>query len=382
MFKDCVATLNIGSADVTLTVAERSVNGAFFFRATETVKYYSYFDGEFYDIKELEKNISKLFTDLINNSDVSKISTVYVGVPGEFSKVISKNYKITFGKPKKITQADVWYLYDTAYQDDEAEYKLVNRSAVYFVLDNYKTHEPIGKKAISLSARISYGLAINHFVEIITSILNKSGVTDVKFILQDYADARYLFTLSERDACKLLINVGYSTSSLSIVCGDGLLHSKSFPLGGGMISAYLSDGLSCEFEVAEILKDKLNLGLNDNPSANYLVSHQEFGEFSFSRIESNKIAKSVLDNIAENCDKAVSSCTLKVPSDIDIAFTGEGIATVKGAVEYMASRLGVFPNVVAPKVPHYNKPNFTSRLALIDTALDLTKNKLFFITTK
>ncbi len=382
MFNDCVATLNIGSADITLSVAERSVNGAFFFRATESVKYYSYFDGEFYDIKELEKKITKLFTDLINNSDVAKISTVYVGVPGEFSKSISKNYKITFGKPKKITQADVWYLYDSAYQDDDTEYKLVHRSAVYFVLDNYKTHEPIGKKAISLSARVSYGLVINHFVEVINSILKKSGVTEVKYILQEYADTRYLFTLSERDACKLLINVGYSTSSLSIVCGDGLLHSKSFPLGGGMISAYLSDGLDCEYEVAEILKDKLNLGLNDNPNANYLVSHQEFGEFSFARSECNRIAKSVLDSIAENCDKAVSSCTLKVPSDIDIAFTGEGISTIKGAVEYMASRLGVFPNIISPKVPHYNKPNFTSRLSLIDTALDLTKNKLFFVTTK
>lgn len=382
MFNDCVAVLNIGSADVALTVAERSVNGAFFFRASETVKYYSYFDGEFYDIKELEKNISKLFTDLINNSDVSKITTVYVGVPGEFSKVFSKNYKITFGKPKKITQADVCYLFDTAFQDDDTEYKLVQRSAVYFVLDNYKTHDPIGKKAISLSARVSYGLVINHFVEVVNSILKKSGVSEVKYILQDYADARYLFTLSERDACKLLINVGYSTSSLSIVCGDGLLHSKSFPLGGGMISAYLSDGLDCEYEVAELLKDKLNLGLNDNPNSKYLVSHQEFGEFSFPRIRCNNIAKSVLDSIAENCDKAVSSCTLKVPSDIDIAFTGEGIASVKGAVEYMASRLGVFPNTIAPRVPHYNKPNFTSRLALIDTALDLTKNKLFFITTK
>ncbi|MBE5744466.1 MAG: hypothetical protein E7358_07165, partial [Clostridiales bacterium] len=298
MFNDCVATLNIGSADVTLTVAERSVNGAFFFRASETVKYYSYFDGEFYDIKRLEVEIIKLFNDLINNSDVSKISTVYVGVPGEFSKVISKNYKITFGKPKKITQADVCYLYDKAYQDDDTEYKIAHRSAVYYVLDNYKTHEPIGKKAISLSARVSYGLVINHFVEVVNSILKKAGVTDVKYILQDYADARYLFTLSERDACKLLINVGYSTSSLSIVCGDGLLHSKAFPLGGGMISAYLSEGLECDYEIAEILKDKLNLGLNDNPTAKYLVSHQEFGEFSFSRTESNSIAKSVLDGIA------------------------------------------------------------------------------------
>lgn len=378
MFNDCVATLNIGSADLTLSVAERSVNGAFFFRAIESVNYYPYFDGEFYDVKELELKISTLFNDLISKSDVSKISTVFVGVPGEFSKILTKNYKITYGKVRKIQEVDVRYLFDTAFQDDDTEYKLVNRSASYFVVDNYKTHEPIGKKASSLSARIFYGLVINHFVEVLTSILTKLGVLDVKFILQDYADVMYLFSTEERDDCKLLINVGYSSSTLSIACGDGLLHSKSFPLGGGMISAYLSDGLGCEFKVAEALKNKLNLGLKDRESATYIVANPEFGEFAFSRNESNKIAKSVLDDIGENCDKAVSSCTLKVPSDIEVAFTGEGICSVRGAVEYMAARLGVFPTVKTPKVPHYDKPNFTSRLALIDTALDLAKNKLFF----
>lgn len=381
MFKDCIATLNIDSASLSFAVTERNVNGAFSFRAFESVDYYSYFEGEFYDVKELEEKIVKLYKNLIDSSDISKISTVYVGVPGEFSKVVSKNYKITFGKVKTISKDDVIYLYDTGFDDSDTEYTLINRSAVYFVVDNYKTHEPIGKKAISLSARMSYGLVINHFIEVVGGILNRIGISNVKFILQDYASARYLFTLQERDMCKLLINIGYSTSSLSIVCGDGLLYNSSFALGGGMITAYLSDGLDCDYSVAELLKSKLNLGLIDRDDAVYVVS-DDSGDYSFSRNESNKIAKSVLDGIAEKCDKAVSACTLKVPSDIDVCFTGEGICSIKGAVEYIANTLGVFPTIVYPKVPHYNKPNYTSPLALIDTALDLCKDKIFFVDIK
>lgn len=378
MFKNCVATLNISSSEISLTVGERSVNGAFSFRAVEKVKYYSYFDGEFEDIKELERKISKLFEDVVTNSAISKISTVYVNVPGEFSKTISKNYKITFAKPKKINVSDVKYLYENGYMEEDPEFKLINRSAIYFVLDNYKTHDPIGKVASSLSARIFYGLVINHYVEVIGGILTKLGVVNVKYILQPYADASYLFTQAERDDCKLLINVGYSTTTLSIICGNGLLYSKSFALGGGMITAYLSEGLGCEFIVAEAVKNKLNLGLKDKETATYVVFDNEFGEFSFSRNECNKIAKDVLDKISENCDKAVSGCTLKVPSDIDIAFTGEGICSVKGAVEYISTRLGIFPKTVAPNLPHYNKPNHTERLSLLSTALNLVKDKLFF----
>ena len=379
MFKNCVATLNIGSKDITLTVGERSVNGAFSLRAVETVEYYSYFDAEFEDVKELERKIATLFESVVESSAISKISTVYVGVPGEFSKTLSKNYKLTFAKPKKINIDDVRYLYENGYDDDDPEYKLINRSAVYFVLDNYKTNEPVGKVASSLSARIYYGLAINHFIEIFNGILGRLGVLDIKYVSQNFADATYLFTLQERNLCKLLINVGYSTTTLSIICGNGLLYSSSFPYGGGMIVGYLADGLSCEFSVAELIKNKLNLGLKDREGAKYVVSSNEYGDFAYSRNECNKIAKGVLDTISEMCDKAVSGCTLKVPSDIEIAFTGEGICDIKGAVEYMSTRLGVFPKTVAPKVPHYNKPNFTERFALLSTALDLVGDKLFFV---
>ena len=380
MLKDCVATLNITSYDLTLSVAERSVNGAFSFRALEKVNYYSYYDGEFYDIKELERKIVKLYDDLITNSEVSKISTIFVSVPGEFSKVVSKNYKITFAKPKKITEGDVRYLMDNGFVDDDNEYSLVHRSAVYYVVDNYKTHEPIGKLASSLSARMSYCMAINHFIDVLDKILKKIGITTIRYILQDFACSRYLFTLAERDVCKLLINVGYSSSSLSIVCGNGLLFNSAFPIGGGMISAYLSDRLCIDYSVAEDLKAKLNLGLKERPSAKYIVNKDDVDFVEFSRDTCNKVAKDVLESIAEKCSDAVSSCTLKVPSDIETAFTGEGISKVKGAVEYISTRLGIFPKVVAPKVPHYNKPKYSTRLALIDTALDFIKDKLFFTT--
>ena len=379
MIKNCVATLNIGSKDITLSVGERGVNGAFSFKAVEKVDYYPYFEGEFYDVKELESKIAFLFDSLIQNSDISKISTVFVGVPGEFSKVVSKNYRITFSKVKTITAGDVKYLYNTAYDDDDAEYTLVHQSAVYFVADNYKTHEPIGKKASSLSARISYGLVINHFLEVMGNILTKIGVTKIKYILQSYADAMYLFTIQERDLVKMLIDIGYSTSTLSIVCGNGLLYSSSFALGGGMVSAYLSSGLGCDYEIADILKEKLNLGLKERESAYYVVSDDGIGDFTFSRNMANKIAKDLLDGIAENLDKAVHGCTLKVPSDIENCFTGEGISSVKGDVEYISTRLGVFPKIVCPKIPHYNKPKHTSRLSLLDTALAVINDKLFFI---
>ncbi|MBR6737629.1 MAG: hypothetical protein IKL82_04610 [Clostridia bacterium] len=378
MLKDCVAIFYISSTKLTLSVCERSVNGSFSFRANEECEAYTFFDGEFYDVKAFEESVCALHKRLIVNSSVSEINTVYVGVPGEFTKTLTKKCRIRFGTVKKISKDDVLALYKNGLDEEDNEYTLSHRTASYFVVDNYKTHEPIGKKATSLSARIYYSLISNYFTSVVSGVFNKIGVKNVKYISQDYAEGTYLFPLQERDQTKLLINVSKTTTSLSIVYGNGLLFSSAFSVGSANVIAEYMEKYECDYEVAELLFNKLNLGLKDRGGALYLVSDRRYGDYTFPRNEVNEKAKEVLDLIAENCDNAISKCKLKIPSDIEIAFTGDGICHVKGATQYISMRLGVFPVVVSPSVPHYNKPSHTSWLSLIDTAISASKNKTFF----
>ena len=104
MLKDCVAVLDIQSSHIDVVIGEKGVNNTFIFRARESVEYYTFFDGAFYDIKVLEEKISKLFLDIIEKNDISKITTCYVGVPGEFFKVTTTNFRIAFNKARRITE--------------------------------------------------------------------------------------------------------------------------------------------------------------------------------------------------------------------------------------------------------------------------------------
>ena len=378
MLKDCVAILSIGSSNVNLIVGERGVNGTFIIRASASVDYYAFMNGEFSDIKELESVILKLLTTINKSSEISEINKIFVGVPGEYSKTVTKNFKITFNTTKKINVKTVKALYDIAYEDVDCEYTLAHRSAVYFSVDNSKVNNPIGMKGSSLAGRLSYVLVSNNFKEVITHILKKGKVNKIHFISEDYAESQYLFKGDEKSACKIVVDVGSVTTSFAISVGNGLLYSGAIPLGGGMITAYLYDKFKCDYHIAELLKRKINLGLRENPLAEYVITDNAGVDYTFLRDEVNDIARSVLDNLAEEFEKVFSKCPLKIPSDSDTYFTGGGICYIRGAVEYISSRIGAIPRLIKPSLPRYDKPECSARLSLLDTALNKCGDKIFF----
>jgi hypothetical protein len=148
-----------------------------------------------------------------------------------------------------------------------------------------------------------------------------------------------------------------------------------------MITAYLSSDLGADYLVSEKITEQLNLGYVDNPSALYVISDKD-GDFTFSRDRANAIGREVLDKLAEKIIKSISNCPLKVPSDIVISFTGSGICNIRGACEYLSSRLSTYNKVVKPSIPHYNKPWCSGFVSLLDTALSLCKDKVFFVNNK
>ena len=378
MLKDCVAILSIGSSNVNIIVGEKSVNDTFNLKVNLSHDYYSFLNGEFIDIKELESIILKMLNDITKSNEISEISKIFVGIPGEFSKTITKNYKITFNSYKTITNKDLTLLYDLAFEDNDLEYSLAHRSKVYYLVDNVKTLNPIGSKGLSLAGRLCFSLVSNNFKEVLTNILKKAGITTVNFISEDYALSQYLFDKTEKDACKILVDVGNTTTSFSISVGDGLLYSGSIPYGGGLITAYLYEKFECDYSVAEQLKRKINLGLINDDTASYLINAKDGEVFKFSRNESNEIAKNVLDKIAEEFENAFKQCPLKIPTDADTYFTGGGICYIRGAVEYVSTRIGVLPKIIKPSLPHYSKPDYSAKISLLNTALCECNSKIFF----
>ena len=176
MQKNTAIILDIGSSKITVLAGERGVNNTFLIKGFAEKEYSGYDDGVFFDVSELQKAIQFAFNKVKETLDFS-IKTVYVGVPGEFTSVIIKEHQIAYKKAKRINERDLEELFDSGFNIKSSKYTLINRSGVYFLLDDMRRiADPVGETTKVLRGRLSYIVCKNAFINQITPCLQSCGV--------------------------------------------------------------------------------------------------------------------------------------------------------------------------------------------------------------
>ena len=317
-----VAVIEIGSSAVVTLVGEHGVNGTMNIIGKGDVSYAGFQNAEFLEPENLKFVIASSISNAENLSD-SKITEIYVGVPGEFSAVSTKSVTLNFPRQKRVTELDVENIFKTGNNFKNADYDLVNQSAVYFsVDDNVKYIDPVGQKANKLS-----GL-----------IFSELKITILGFISSVYAEGIYLFDPDLRDKYVLFTDVGYITTSVALLRGNGLLFLGSFSMGGGYISSDLSQCLRIPFGEAERLKNKVVLAWQPTQTDTYIV---EGGE-NFSTYAAKATNDIVTDRIEMICDyiqKCLDVCPFDIPDFIPMYFTGGGFGKIRGIRNTVSKKL-------------------------------------------
>ena len=106
MGRKSVAVLDIRSSEVAVFIGERGVNHTFVFKASRTEAYDGYENGAFYDTDKLAEAIVRAITG-VEQICGERIRQLYIGVPGEFCEVVTRQQDIGFSKKRKITQRDL-----------------------------------------------------------------------------------------------------------------------------------------------------------------------------------------------------------------------------------------------------------------------------------
>ena len=68
-------------------------------------------------------------------------------------------------------------------------------------------------------------------------------------------------------------------------------------------------------------------------------------------------------------ETCLQSFTPKDLTGAQINITGEGVGVIRGTIEHFSSRLVSPVEVVAPSLPYYDKPHFSSLFSLLYAAL-------------
>ncbi|MGN0815006.1 MAG: hypothetical protein ACI4MH_07230 [Candidatus Coproplasma sp.] len=364
-----VAVLDVRSSEICACIGERGVNGTFIFKSKYSCSYEGYADGEMLDVKSFNAAVRDLVKSAVSAVG-DKVSTFYVGVPGEFVKVVNTDKVLGFSTPKKINSSHITQLKSASVPDCGNDYAVIECSPIYYILaDKRRVINPIGLVTDSLRGRLCFYLCKTSFEDIIKDAFSCfDNVKEIKFIPTGLAEANYLISPEQRDNYAVLFDLGYISSTYSVVCGNGVLYSESFSVGTGHIAALLMDELDIPFEVATEFLGKVNLNAKER-----LTSVQEIkygGQmYSFSTASLRDIIREGLDGICEMIEECRQSFTGKDLSGKPLLLTGEGVKTIRGTAEHLSSRLVSSVEIIAPKVPCYEKPQYSSLLSLLDAAL-------------
>ena len=81
----------------------------------------------------------------------------------------------------------------------------------------------------------------------------KCDVKQGVFVPSPLAECLYLFSEDKRKTCNILLDVGYSSSTLSIVHNAGIVFQHTFSLGGALISGSIMQNYAPEGATPEKL---------------------------------------------------------------------------------------------------------------------------------
>ena len=377
MRKKTVTILDIGSSGITAAAAESGPNDTFVIKGFARQSYEGFYEGEFLDKAGTEAAVRACLKGVFANLKPD-LETVYVGVPGEFTTVVIKDHQISFERPRRIGEAELNKLYDSAYELRSKRYTIINRSGVDFVLDDARrVADPVGEVSRSLRGELSYVLCDKNFVDFFTPVLQKNGVENVEYVSSALAEALYLFRPEVRDRSALLLDVGYITTSFSVVQGDAIIYQKGFAYGGGNIAALLTEFFDIEPDIAEKLKRKVNLSVDGEGESYKIIDGDK--EYSFPADKVNELVFESLDELCENVQYCLTDSRFSIPEYVPLSLTGGGVSLIRGAKERIAGRLNLVTETLSPALPNMNRPTDSSLAALMSISLrQPAKKKSFF----
>lgn len=378
MPKKTVAVLDFGSEKITVMVGARGINGTFDVKGIGNADYAGFLDGDFLKPNEIKLAMGIAINNAESSSD-KKISELFVGVPAEFTCVITNTVSVNYDSRRYIGKKQIEELYRKSDATRMFGTQLaISRSPIYYLLDdNNRVLNPIGMQTSRLGVIVSYVLVDKKFVDKILSYKNDLDLSTIKFVPSVLSEATYLLTEKQRERFAILIDCGYITTSVSLIRGNGLLDMYSFSLGGGNITGDLSQCLKISFSEAEELKRKMVLTLVPKDEDYY---HTEVNgtKMPIKMTTANDIVYCRIENIAKIIQKCISSFKYSYPEQTPVYLTGGGLCYIKGGREYLSRMLGKQVDILVPTDPRFGQPENSSILGLLDIALKEKQEETFF----
>lgn len=357
------AVLNVKSDTITLLLSKED-GKVLRILYREDCSYDGYTDGRFFDEQSLAVIVQKLKENAEDACGL-KIKRLTVGVPGEFTPVVEKQFKYDFDRAVKVNNSYVEevHKFGDTYTGKGNYIALACTPNFYSTDSMLKVSNPIGIVTRNLVADLSYVLAEKYFIDIFDKIASRLGLK-VSYCPTILSEGMYIVPgeLSEKGV--ILVDSDFMSTSVAYFREDGILFSTTFPLGTAHVAAGIMDKCNVGYaESLELIK-KINLNVRTTTDSKYTLSVGSSVK-TYSMVDVNEVCFEVVHHIGKSIKKVIESIKQDIGESVPVALTGDGIANivgVKGIVETVLNRL---VTTVAPSHAELNSVKDSSLASLM-----------------
>lgn len=263
----------------------------------------------------------------VNGSHVAGIDSKGVIAISNANKEISMNDKLRVEEAASIVQLPS------------------NREIIQVFPKNYQVDghdaikDPLGMHGVRLEVETHMITAATSSLKSLDTVLAKAGVVASHRTVSGLAAAEIVLSRKQREAGALVLDIGSSTTNLTVIEDGEIQHVAVIPMGGNNITNDLAIGLKVDLDIAEMVKLK-HAALGDSIKNGKVSVEFEKRNYPFESEDVNLIVEARVEEIFEYVDKELKKIhrSQKLPGGVVIV---GGTANIAGIDQYARDQLGL-----------------------------------------
>lgn len=366
--------LDVRSDAVTIAVGTGSGKGIVSISGMSSELYDGYGEGDWYNTASLEDAVIKAYNKLPSHGSIDEL---WVGVPSAFCEfyadenvtVLNEDSVITRNLADKSAARGLEVLKKTR--------NVIQHCALGYRIDGGEVvSDPVGLTGRTMTTYNSYISCRKGFTDAIGKIADALNFSYAEYISSAHAQGLTLLDDSYRAGGEVLVDLGFLECSLAGVRGEGLQGLESVTTGSAIVAAELTERLDVDFYSALSLLGQIDL-TDEYEQLNFYSLPKDGDVLKYRASDINEIVRGCLREVAGDLN-AVFDNVADSQSTRRIFATGNAFFNMKGAIKYLAKSMGRAITPLAPNVPGYDKPEYSSLISVMRQAhLKRSEKSLF-----
>ena len=311
-----------------------------------------------------------------------EIDSAYVNINGSHIFCISSEGLVSVSRAdQKISDQDLKRVIDAAKTFSIPSNKEIIEVVPqeYVVDDQGGIKEPLGLTGIRLEAKILAVGGFTPYIDNTSEVVLESGLEVNDIFLGSFAAAEAVLSDEEKELGVSVVDLGASTTSVSVFEDGEMIHTAVIPVGMQHIRNDIAIGLRVSIEAAEkILEEMGSHILGEASSRKKVVDIPGGDKVTFKEEELKNIAKARVEEIFELVDKELQEVDRSGLLPAGIVLTGGG-AKMENLVSFVKKKTELPVRTGAPSTfyPSQEDPSLSTVCGLVQLGVKQTKGKGF-----